>query len=1308
MQPVFFVRKRSDGIIKMLDKIIETLEKTNFVPNPIKILVKGGKFEPPEGRRESTIDEQLAAVNGESPLILLSKEANREQLEIAERIEQHDAVLVQGPPGTGKTHTIANLLGHFLAQGKTVLVTSQTKKALSILKEKVPDAIKDLCVAVLDETNQDMVRSIDGITDVMSRFTADDKKGEMESRSQAREEIIARLAEIRKKIYQIKYKEFEPLAYNGKSYSLIDAAQFVNANASKLSALIPGKVKLGHSLPATIEQLNQLYQSNGELSLLEEIELNYDLPASAEILSPEEFAADLNKSAECNETIKRIANELKLQFQIDLNQKAIGVREGNKIIPLVKDPSAEALTELAAYLSDFKNFEEWMIYAAADGKKGGGYRQKWDKLIKTVKDTADLANNTVSLLAGKNIEIKSEIFSSQLQADLEKAAEKFRTKGKITGFDLLFNKQLKSLMKGISINGKPISSEEDCYLVQQFIELKERRENTAGLWDELMAKHGAPNFDELDENPEYTACNEIPKIRNVLEWHSKLLELVKKAGFNVSFIFPQPQLDKELNYIKEILNITQTKLPSYLELAESLLNLSKIEKDKELTIANLSKDRRSQSSFCQSLVAALKNNDYESYEQNYQQLATAYSKRALKERREEILALIEPLAADWAKAIRKREGIHSAATCPAEIEDAWKWKQFAAIIDAITSEPFEELNRQAVNLENDLRQVTAEVAANSAWYHLLSRTEQDLDMRQALQGWKQTIKKIGKGTGKNAPLLRRRARALMAKCQEAVPAWIMTIDKAAETLDPAKNTFDVIIVDEASQADISALSIVYMAKKIIIVGDDKQVSPMAVGIDSDKVNALLDMHLKDRIPNWHLYDAKTSIYDIAATTFQPLMLREHFRCMPDIIGYSNKLCYDFKIKPLRAEGTAKVRPAIITYRVDGGKREGKNKKNPKEAETIVALMSACIEQKEYNGLTFGVISLLGNETDQVQEIQQLILQKLEPSVIEERRILCGNPSHFQGDERDVIFLSLVDSNEGDGPLTLVTEGLDKSRMQRYNVAVSRAKDQLWIVHSLDYTRDLKSNDLRRDLLEYATNPKAFAERIKESEAKSESPFEKEVGKSLLAFGYNIEQQWPVGAYRIDIAVRFQGKTVAVECDGNQYHRSEEQIRADMERQAVLERTGLRFIRIRGSEYYRDPQMTMEKVKKELEEYGIFPESSAEEALEQSKSDLIDRIKIRAAQILDEWQAKDDNVLDASLKRKTKQSAREIMLIHTLEVSGISFIDNRAQSGIIWILSDGVDPTRVEKIIKQSGLKYSFEKRGAKATDYQPAWRVMAD
>ena len=258
-----------------------------------------------------------------------------------------------------------------------------------------------------------------------------------------------------------------------------------------------------------------------------------------------------------------------------------------------------------------------------------------------------------------------------------------------------------------------------------------------------------------------------------------------------------------------------------------------------------------------------------------------------------------------------------------------------------------------------------------------------------------------------------------------------------------------------------------MGKKLIIVGDDKQVSPMAVGTDTDKMSALEQMYLHDKIPNSHLYNAKTSIYDIATTTFQPLMLREHFRCVPEIIGFSNMLSYDYKIKPLRDASSSTLLPAVVNYRVADGQRMGRFKTNPKEAEAIVALMKACMEQDEYQGKTFGVISLLGDE--QVKIIQREIEQEIDAKEIVSRNILCGNSANFQGDERDVVFLSLVDSGDGTGPLSMMGFGVDDAMRKRYNVAASRARDQLWVVHSLDAANDLKPGDMRKRLIDYAAN-----------------------------------------------------------------------------------------------------------------------------------------------------------------------------------------------------------------------------------------------
>lgn len=320
---------------------------------------------------------------------------------------------------------------------------------------------------------------------------------------------------------------------------------------------------------------------------------------------------------------------------------------------------------------------------------------------------------------------------------------------------------------------------------------------------------------------------------------------------------------------------------------------------------------------------------------------------------------------------------------------------------------------------------------------------------------------------------------------------------------------------------------------------------------------------------------------------------------------------------MRDGSSSVLKPPTVSFRVDGV-RKGSSKINEIEANNVVALMLSCMEQPEYEDMTFGAISLLGDE--QAKKINELALQKINSKEYAKRAILCGNASHFQGDERDVIFLSLVDSNEGEGPLRMTGEGVEKSTKQRYNVAVSRAKNQLWVVHSLDTLNDLKIGDMRKDLIEYANNPYTVIEKIKTVNARAESPFEISVGRDLVSKGYHIVPQWKVGSYRIDMVAISGDSKVAIECDGELYHTGYDKVLEDMERQTILERLGWRFIRIRGSEYYRNPKDTIELVISELDEYGINAEdfNSDTDSLT-NQSELLERVKIRASRILDEWE-----------------------------------------------------------------------------------------
>src|SRR5262249_12981197 len=255
-----------------------------------------------------------------------------------------------------------------------------------------------------------------------------------------------------------------------------------------------------------------------------------------------------------------------------------------------------------------------------------------------------------------------------------------------------------------------------------------------------------------------------------------------------------------------------------------------------------------------------------------------------------------------------------------------------------------------------------------------------------------------------APELLRQARQLLASARHAVPVWIMPLSRVYESFDPRETKFDVVIIDEASQSDVTALAALYLGREHIVVGDKEQVTPDAIGQRIDEVTRLIATDLQG-IPNNHLYDGQTSIYDLAETAFGGVIsLREHFRCVPDIIQFSNHLSYNNSIRPLREPFSAPIRPALIPHRVQGF-RSDSGKTNEVEAEEIASLLTACLADSEYeiNDLgkptTFGVISLLGEE--QALLIENILRTHLAPDVFAKHRLLCGNAAQFQGDERDI-------------------------------------------------------------------------------------------------------------------------------------------------------------------------------------------------------------------------------------------------------------------------------------------------------------------
>jgi very-short-patch-repair endonuclease len=360
------------------------------------------------------------------------------------------------------------------------------------------------------------------------------------------------------------------------------------------------------------------------------------------------------------------------------------------------------------------------------------------------------------------------------------------------------------------------------------------------------------------------------------------------------------------------------------------------------------------------------------------------------------------------------------------------------------------------------------------------------------------------------------------------------------------------------------------------------------------------------------------VYDLARQSFGgTIRLVEHFRCVTEVIQFSNDLSYFGDIKPLRDSSRVVLRPHTVCVRAaTGSAKEGKV--NRDEAEMIASLISAAVEQPEYQHnefcerTSFGVVSLVGE--DQALEIDRLLHIYLTPEIYDRHGLLCGTPAQFQGDERDVMFLSMVDAPAG-GPLPFRDQQMFK---QRFNVAASRARDQMWVIHSLNPQTDLKVGDLRRRLIEHAQDPTSLLRVLEGKERRTESPFEREVLGRLVRAGYRVTPQWKVEARRIDLVVEGEKNRLAVECDGDRFH-PHEKLGEDMERQAVLERLGWVFARIRGSVYFRDPERAMKGVFEKLKSLEILPSQEfVETSIDPLSYELAERVCRRAEQLRHKW------------------------------------------------------------------------------------------
>ena len=1187
-KPILFIRKKDDGKVEAINNIIKDIENGGEIPEYLSELV-------------GVIGSDKRAVEP-IPDILFTKETNNEQIEIIKSLYSHRAVVVQGPPGTGKTHTIANLLGHFLAEGKNVLITSQTKKALDVLKEKIPTDIQDLCISMLDDDSSDLGNSVESISEKLGYLNLETLKNECEEIENQRNELKEDIKNIKRKIFNIKYQESHPIIYNNESITLREAGEFLRKNQRELDR-IPGIVSSGIPCPINNEDLAFLKSGyKKSVSKEEEKEIELGLNKLSDFWTLEEFKEMLENKKEIMSRLDLLLKNKK--YHINDNLFYI---DDKMLIDLDKFKNYSGIDKIIP--EDLKSIEDWKKDVCIAGTENSGDRKIWLEFIKDIRRLYDLTNMTKDQLFKKEVVYKDIDVSTakKLIIGLKKGIER-------PGF--FFKHRLRKARKQISdkvtINNRILETLYDCNVALEYTTLIELKENTKNTWNILMTGNSLLNKSD-NKNLYKQLYSYADQMEYLLNWYDRekktFLHKIENAGFeklNINKTEGSPIYVDEVNQIFDFI----PSLEELIAIGKIALEYREVDIKRSEYLVKIENIIKENSHLGREIKNAILNENIDKYSETLEKLRVLSEKEVLYKKYKDLLHNVKAVANSWGEELENglfNEKIEN-------IYNVWRYKQISQKLRELAEKPYFNLQADILEKSEELKKLTTDLVTKKTWYNIIKFIEEkdNLAISQALKGWKQTVQKIGKGTGKNTNIHKKNAKEKMLLCQKVVPAWIMPLNKVFDTLNPVENKFDIIIIDEASQSDISSLILLYMAKKIIIVGDDKQVSPSDVGVNIDKINMFRRKYIKGKVANDDLYGIRASLYSIVSTTFQPISLREHFRSVPEIIGYSNKTSYDNQILPLRDSNSSILKPAIIDYKVNG-KRDEKSKINRVEAETIVSLIEACLAMKEYKNSTFGVISLLGDE--QAELIQDLIVKRIPATEIENHKILCGNSASFQGDERDIMFISLVDSSEENKSLRLVGEGVEGAIRKRYNVAISRAKDQLWIVHSIDKS-NLKEGDLRKELFEYIDSLKENVFDKTAIENITASDFENEVARHLSEKNYTVKQKWRVGSYDIDMVAIYDDKKIAIECDGKTLNHTEEEVITNLEEQEILERCGWEFIRVRASEYFRNPEKAIKDLIIQLDDKGVYPNHKE---VYSDKNELLNNIKSEALELMEKYE-----------------------------------------------------------------------------------------
>jgi very-short-patch-repair endonuclease len=432
-------------------------------------------------------------------------------------------------------------------------------------------------------------------------------------------------------------------------------------------------------------------------------------------------------------------------------------------------------------------------------------------------------------------------------------------------------------------------------------------------------------------------------------------------------------------------------------------------------------------------------------------------------------------------------------------------------------------------------------------------------------------------------------RQLMLRAGRAIqglkPCFMMSPMSVAQFLAPGRLAFDLVVMDEASQLrPEDALGAVVRGTQLVVVGDPKQLPPTSFfqralddeADESDEVSAVAESE---------------SILDIALGRYQPVRrLRWHYRSQHhSLIAFSNSEFYDENL--IVFPSAYHDHPELGVKYIDA-KGVYENRRNALEAERVVEAILEHILL--YPADSLGVVTMNFEQRELIEELLDARLKQdsFSSSWVDQMEstpepFFVKNLENVQGDERDVIFISITYGPDVQGSYFQRFSGVNTaSGQRRLNVLITRAKKRTVLFSSLD--PDMIRADANtpwgvralKGYLHFAKNGISTTPQISPS-AEPSNEHEAAVGAVLKEQGYDVVPQVGVSGYFIDLAVRHPEKPGAfllgIEFDGKSYHSGRSARDRDRLREMTLVNQGWKIHRIWSTDWFKNRNSEVERL-----------------------------------------------------------------------------------------------------------------------------------